>query len=84
MADLEDPKWLPWIEEISALLEIDPGEVDVVAIHHLTRQVAHRFDRAMAPVAAYMVALAHSQNGGSAQEYMDRIEAVLPPLPPSE
>ncbi len=56
--DLTADTWAPWIAEVCARLGVDPSLVDVPAIHDLTRQVAHRYERPMAPVSAHLVGIA--------------------------
>lgn len=68
MTDLEAARalWADWIEEASAAVGIDPECVDVVTIHAMTKQIAHGFERPMAPVGAYIlgVAVGHLQEQG--------------------
>lgn len=68
MTDLEATRalWADWIEEASAAVGIDPECVDVVTIHAMTKQIAHGFERPMAPVGAYIlgVAVGHLQEQG--------------------
>lgn len=56
--DLSDDRWDGWIHDVCASLGVDPSLVDVAAIHDLTREVAHRYQRAMAPVSSYIVGIA--------------------------
>lgn len=56
--DLESSEWDGWIATVCARVGIDPALVDVTAIHVLTREVAHRYDRPMAPVSAFIVGVA--------------------------
>lgn len=68
MTDLETTRelWAEWIEEACAALGVDPESVDVVTIHAMTKTIAHGFERAMAPVGAYIlgVAVGHLQEQG--------------------
>ena len=45
---------------------IEPESVDIRGVHVLTRQIAHGFERPMAPVGAYIlgVAVGHLQEQG--------------------
>ena len=51
-------RWADWIEDASAAVGIDPESVDVPGILTLTRQIAHGFERPMAPVGAYILGVA--------------------------
>lgn len=68
MTDLgaEEARWADWIEDACAAVGIEPESVDVPGIHMLTRQIAHGFERPMAPVGAYVlgVAVGHLQAQG--------------------
>lgn len=57
---LDETAWRPWIADVCATVDIDPESVSVEDIHDLTRVIAHRFTRPMAPVAAYIWALARA------------------------
>ena len=57
--DSADPdRWADWIEDACAAVGIEPESVDVPGIHTLTRQIAHGFERPMAPVGAYILGVA--------------------------
>lgn len=68
MTDLTagEARWADWIEEACAAVGVDPEVVDVPGIHTLTRQIAHGFERPMAPVGAFVlgVAVGHLQEQG--------------------
>ena len=59
MTDLEQPeqRWLDWVAEASAAVGVDPAEVDIVKLHHLSKQVAHRLERPLAPVSTFILGL---------------------------
>ncbi len=84
--DLTSNKWTPWINDVCARLEVDPALVDVPLVHDLTRQIAHRYDRPMAPVGSYImgIALGAALAGGEADadellaRYAEQIEQTLP------
>lgn len=85
--DLESSEWDGWIAMVCARLGIDPVLVDVTAIHALTREVAHRYDRPMAPVSAFIVgvALGGADATGDApvdpallDDLIAQVEATLP------
>lgn len=57
-SDLTSDTWAPWIAEVCGRLGVDPALVDVAAVHDLTRQVAHRYERPMAPMSAHIVGIA--------------------------
>lgn len=60
MSDLAaaEAQWHAWIAQACAAVGVDPAQVDVEAIHGLTRAIAHGFSRPMAPVGAFMLGLA--------------------------
>ncbi|WP_068252388.1 NTP transferase domain-containing protein [Janibacter corallicola] len=55
---LAQERWADWIEDASEAVGIDPESVDVPGIQTLARQVAHDFERPMAPVGAYILGVA--------------------------
>lgn len=59
--DLDQQPWQPWIDHVCAALDVDPAAIDVRGIHGLTGQVASSFHRAMAPVSAYLWAVAQQR-----------------------
>lgn len=84
--DLTSDKWGPWINEVCTLLGVDPDLVDVTLVHDLTKHIAHRYDRPMAPVGSYIMGIALgaglAREAGTAEEllaeYAQRIESTLP------
>lgn len=60
MTDLHqlDPVGSQFVERTCAALEVDAASVDIVAIHALTREVAHTIGRPLAPVSAYILGVA--------------------------
>jgi hypothetical protein len=60
MTDLNahETRWHDWIDDACAAVGIDPENVDVPGIHVLTKQIAHGFERPMAPVGAYILGVA--------------------------
>ena len=60
MTDLsaEEARWADWIEDACAAVGIEPESVDIRGVHVLTRQIAHGFERPMAPVGAYILGVA--------------------------
>lgn len=85
--DLTSDKWQPWIEDVCTRLGVDPVLVDVPLVHDLTRHIAHRYDRPMAPVGSYIMgialgaALAGGQTDAAAllSQYEEQILQTLPP-----
>lgn len=86
--DLDSDRWDAWITEVCARLDVDRAVVDVSAIHDLTRRVAHRFERPMAPVSSYVVGVAvglaaragdGSVDPGLLDRLIDEVDATLPP-----
>lgn len=88
MTDLEYPKqrWIDWVARASAAIDVDPATVDIVDLHHLSKEVAHRFERPMAPVSTFILGFAlgaAGEHGAQLRtELLDRILDTLPP--PSE
>lgn len=85
--DLDSDRWDDWITAVCARLGVDPTLVDVAVIHDLTRRVAHRYERPMAPVSSYMVGvavgLAVRDAGGPIDptllgRLVDEVDATLP------
>lgn len=60
MTDLEHPqqRWLDWVAKASDAVGVDPADVDIVQLHHLSKQVAHRLERPLAPVSTFILGLA--------------------------
>ena len=82
MTDLEHPlqRWTDWVHEACAAVGVDATEVDIVEIHHLSKQVAHRLERPLAPVSTFILGLAlgAAQPGRSRDELLERILGTLP------
>lgn len=84
--DLTSNEWTPWINDVCARLGVDPALVDVPLVHDLTRNIAHRYDRPMAPVGSYImgIALGAALAGGEGEApallatYAEQIEQTLP------
>ncbi len=82
MTDLEHPqqRWTNWVRDACEAVGVDADEVDIVGIHHLSRQVAHRLERPLAPVSTFILglALASSRGGPTRDELLERILDTLP------
>ena len=74
----EEARWTQWVDHTATLLGIDPGSVDIPAIHDLTKTIAHELDRPLAPVASFMLGLAIGSRGPDADPaaLKDAIEAT--------
>lgn len=93
MTDLEnpEPRWLEWVETASAAVGVDPASVDIVEIHHLSKEVAHRLERPLAPVSTFILGLAlgagaagatdSSAGTVAASERQRLLDALLATLP---
>lgn len=93
MTDLEHPqqRWGDWVREACAVVGADPALVDIVEIHHLSKEVAHRLERPLAPVSTFILGLAlgaaqgrasadgGAENGPSSERMLERILGTLPP-----
>lgn len=85
MTDLAaaEREWHDWIAVACAAVGVDPEAVDVTGIHGLTKEVAHRFARPMAPVGSYILGVAVGSRAALGQP-VDRdalaaaISATLP------
>lgn len=51
-------RWRRWVELACTSVDVDPDLVDIPGIHTLTKQVAHGYDRPLAPVSSYVLGLA--------------------------
>ncbi|MCE1178947.1 MAG: DUF6457 domain-containing protein [Micrococcales bacterium] len=80
MSDLHETeaRWHAWVSEVCAELGVDPALVDIELIHRLTKEVAHRGERPMAPVSAYILGMAVGQGGGAPAALSEQIIARLP------
>lgn len=80
MTDLHqlDPVGSQFVERTCAALEVDASSVDIVAIHELTRDVAHTIGRPLAPVSAYILGVAVGQRaaGGVPTSAQERAELI--------
>ena len=82
MTDLEHPqhRWTEWVTEACRAVDVDPARVDIVEIHHLSKEVAHRLERPLAPVSTFILGLAlgASHDGASREDLLERILGTLP------
>lgn len=74
--DLDERAWGDWVVARCAELGLDPGAVDIHEIHDLTREVAHRHARPLAPVAAYLLGMARGRD--TAPDPLATLLASLP------
>lgn len=60
MSDLNECeiRWHDWVERACATVGVDPQNIDIKAIHSLTKRVAHNLDRPLAPVSSYILGVA--------------------------
>lgn len=86
--DLTSEKWTPWINEVCAQLGVEPALVDVPLVHDLTKNIAHRYDRPMAPVGSYIMGIAlgaalasdlSAEPAELLEDFAAKIETTLPP-----
>ncbi len=70
-------RWQEWADEACAAVGVDPAQVDIRLVHALTKHVAHRLDRPLAPVSSYILGLAVAQGMDAAAAY----EQLLSTLP---
>ena len=89
MTDLDHPqrRWIDWVSEACAAVGVDAAQVDIVELHHLSKQVAHRLERPLAPVSTFILGLAVGANSWTPQEraaVLDRILDTLPAEPETD
>lgn len=82
MTDLEHPqqRWTEWVGDACAAVGVDAAQVDIVEIHHLSKQVAHRLERPLAPVSTFILGLAVGA-GATPQERAAALDRILDTLP---
>jgi hypothetical protein len=73
--------WQPWIDKACEAVGVDPALVDPQVVLGLTKTVAERFVRPMAPVAAHILGLAMGSQGLEARERL--VEQLVRTLPPT-
>lgn len=73
-----DPAWDAWIADACAAVGVDPGLVDTEVVLTMTRQIAHGFERPMAPVGAYILGLAAASGDADLITLRRAIVATLP------
>lgn len=87
MTDLGEceTRWHHWVEQACEAVGVDPNDVDITAIHALTKRVAHNLDRPLAPVSSYIlgVAVGMAAADGAVDAkiraaLMDRLLTVVP------
>ncbi len=78
-SDLSQEIWADWVARVSESVGVDPGSVNVAAIHELTRVIAQDFVRPMAPVSAYIWGLAIAANPGA--DPADLAAAIVSAIP---
>lgn len=88
VSNLQDPDlrkaWEDWVTRACDAVGVDPRLVDIDEVHRLTKHVAHRFERPMAPVSSLILGLAIA-SGGDPLDLRRRIEATLPgPVDPAD
>lgn len=60
MTDLNECeiRWHDWVVRACETIGVDARNVDITAIHGLTKRVAHNLDRPLAPVSSYILGVA--------------------------
>lgn len=61
MSNESADRWQEWVDKAAAAVGVDAGQVDIGAIHELTKVIAHEVDRPLAPVSSFMLGLAIGQ-----------------------
>ena len=86
MTDLEHPqqRWAEWVSEACAAVGVDAAQVDIAQIHHVSKQVAHRLERPLAPVSTFILGLAVAAGSGTPQDRAAALSRILDTLPRDE
>ncbi len=76
-------RWIDWVEQAATAVGVDPGDIDIADIHYLSKHVAHRLERPLAPVSTFILGLALGAAQGPATsdiraELMEQILNTLP------
>lgn len=86
MRDLDESgeRWAAWVVDACSAVGVDPADVDIETLLTMTKQIAHGFERPMAPVGAYVLGLAV----GAARSRGDEVDltalrrTIVATLPP--
>ena len=83
MTDLEhsERRWTDWVAAACAAVGVDRDRVDIVEIHRLSREVAHRLERPLAPVSTFILGLAVGASGTTEEERAAALVRILDTLP---
>lgn len=86
MSDLEHPQqqWLDWVGDACAAVGVDADAVDIIQIHYLSKEVAHRLERPLAPVSTFILGLALGAAGAGKRPQADDdrlLQRILDTLP---
>ncbi|REF31623.1 DUF6457 domain-containing protein [Calidifontibacter indicus] len=75
-----------WLQEACAAIGVDYSLLDVSLVLELTKQVAHRFVRPMAPVSAYALGVAVGLSAAAEGPVDQRalVERIVETLPPQK
>lgn len=73
---IDQSRWQPWIDHVCGALGVDPGLVDVGAVHALAGEVAAAYERPMAPVAAHLAGRAVGRGGSLADAHRVLLDAA--------
>ncbi|KAB7743863.1 molybdopterin-guanine dinucleotide biosynthesis protein A [Nostocoides sp. F2B08] len=86
MTDLEQPqrRWTEWVGEACQAVGVDANQVDIPELHHLSKQVAHRLERPLAPVSTFILGLAIGAGSATRQERAAVLNRILDTLPKDE
>lgn len=85
MAEQAQQRWREWVVEASTAAGIDPDLVDIAELHHLSRQVAHRLERPLAPISTFILGLAlGSDRAEDTRSRADLVASILATLPPED
>lgn len=82
VSDLDEGeiRWHEWVVRACATVGVDPGAVDIRAIHGLTKRVAHNLDRPLAPVSSYILGVAVGMAAAAGEVTVQQRSALMDQL----
>lgn len=78
--DEAEQRWQRWIADACHAVGVDADLVDIADIHLLSKQVAHRLERPLVPVSAFILGLALGLDGEAADR-AELLATLLDTLP---
>lgn len=75
--DSDRLRWQEWVDRACAAVGADASQVDVPALHDLSKQVARRLERPLVPVSAFILGLTLGAAGARGDVSEDSRAAAL-------